>query len=94
MSVFEPHTEITRKDKANKPSEFGKLVKIQEAENQMITHFEVFAERPDDSKLLLPSIQEHQRKFGVVPSGVAADAGFYSWENEKAAQAIGVKCPE
>jgi IS5 family transposase len=91
VSVFEPHTEIIRKGKANKPTEFGKLVKIQEAENQMITHFEVFAERPDDSKLLLPSIQEHHRKFGRVPSGVAADAGFYSWENEKAAQAMGVK---
>src|SRR5436190_18535034 len=92
VSVFEPHTEIIRKGKASKPTEFGKLVKIQEAENQMITHFEVFAERPDDSMLLLPSIQVHRRKFGRVPSGVAADAGFYSWENEKAAQAIGVKC--
>src|SRR5258705_5198629 len=49
----------------------GKLVKIQEAENQMITHFEVFAERPDDSKLLLPSIQVHQRKFRRVPGAVA-----------------------
>lgn len=91
VSVFEPHTEIIRKGKANKPTEFGKLVKIQEAENQMITHFEVFAERPDDSTLLLPSIQVHRRKFGRVPNGVAADAGFYSWENEKAAQAMGVK---
>src|SRR5438874_1573732 len=91
VSVFEPHTEIIRKGKANKPTEFGKLVKIQEAENQMITHFEVFAERPDDSKLLLPSIQVHRRKFGRVPSGVAADAGFYSWENDKAAHAMGVK---
>ena len=91
VSVFEPYTEIIRKGKANKPTEFGKLVKIQEAENQLITHFEVFAERPDDSKLLLPSIQVHRRKFGRIPSGVAADAGFYSWENEKAAQAMGVK---
>jgi Transposase DDE domain len=66
-------------------------VKIQEAENQIITHLEVFADRPDDSKLLIPSIQVHQRKFGRVPRAVAADAGFYSWENEKAAQAMGVK---
>ncbi len=38
VSVFEPHTEIIRKGKANKPTEFGKLVKVQEAENQIITH--------------------------------------------------------
>jgi IS5 family transposase len=54
VSVFEPHTEIIRKGKASKPTEFGKLVKIQEAENQIVTHFEVFAERPEDSTLLLP----------------------------------------
>src|SRR5437879_5818315 len=38
VSVFEPHTEIIRKGKASKPTEFGKLVQVQEAENQIITH--------------------------------------------------------
>ena len=38
VSVFEPQTEIIRKGKASKPTEFGKLVKIQEAENQFVTH--------------------------------------------------------
>jgi len=59
VSVFEPHTEIIRKGKASKPNEFGKLVKIQEAENQIVTHFEVYAERPADSTLLLSSLQVH-----------------------------------
>src|SRR2546422_7321709 len=53
VSVFEPHTEIIRKGKASKPNEFGKLVKIQEAEDQIVTHYEVFAERPEDSQLLI-----------------------------------------
>ena len=35
-------TEVIRKGKASKPTEFGKMVKIQEAENQIITHYEVF----------------------------------------------------
>ncbi|MGA7765041.1 MAG: hypothetical protein WCA27_02340 [Candidatus Sulfotelmatobacter sp.] len=68
----------------SKPNEFGKLVKIQEAENQIVTHFEVFAERPADSTLLLSSIQAHQQRLGQTPRAVAADAGFYSRENEKA----------
>jgi IS5 family transposase len=38
VSVFEPTTEIIRQGKVNKPTEFGKQVKIQEAENQIITH--------------------------------------------------------
>ena len=35
MSLFEPETEIIRKGKAGKPTEFGKMVKLQEAENQI-----------------------------------------------------------
>jgi len=62
VSVFEAHTEIIRKGKASKPTEFGNLVKIQEAENQIVTHFEVFAQRPPDSTLLLPSVQVHQQR--------------------------------
>jgi IS5 family transposase len=84
VSLFEPHTEIIRKGKASKPTEFGKLVQIQEAENQIITHYEVFAERPSDSELLMPAVEEHQRKLGRVPRLAAADAGFYSQQNEKA----------
>jgi len=91
VSLFEPHTEIIRKGKASKPNEFGKLVKIQEAENQIVTHFEVYAERPADSTLLLSSLQVHQQRLGRIPRMVAADAGFYSRENEKAGQAHGVR---
>src|SRR5215469_1402053 len=91
LSVFEPHTEIIRKGKASKPNEFGNLVKVQEAENQIITHYEVFAERPEDSQLLVPAVEQHQRQFGRPPRMVAADAGFYSLKNERTIQAMGVR---
>ena len=91
VSLFEPHTEIIRKGKASKPNEFGKLVQVQEAENQIITHYEVYGERPSDRHLLLPAVAAHQRKLGRVPEWVAADAGFYSRANEEGAQALGVK---
>ena len=76
VSLFEPHTEIIRKGKASKPTEFGKLLKVQEAENQIITHYEVFSERPSDSALLVPAVAEHRRRFGRVPKMVAGDGGF------------------
>lgn len=91
VSVFEPHTEIIRKGKASKPTEFGKMVKIQEAENQVITEYEVFDERPNDSDLLISSVEKHEQCFGRTPELVAADAGFYSLKNEKALQEMGVK---
>jgi transposase, IS5 family len=90
-SVFEAHTEIIRKGKASKPTEFGHLVKIQEAENQMVTHFEVFAQRPRDSALLVPSVEVHQQRLGRTPEWVAGDAGFYSCKAEKALRDLGVR---
>lgn len=91
VSVFEPETEVIRKGKASKPTEFGKMVKIQEAENQIITNFEVFDERPSDSDLLVSSVQKHQELLGVTPQMVAADAGFFSAANEAAVKNLGVK---
>src|SRR5215467_8429996 len=46
FSIFEPSTEIIRKGKAGKPNEFGKVVKIQESENQIVVDYEVYDQRP------------------------------------------------
>jgi IS5 family transposase len=91
LSMFEPHTEIIRKGKARKPNEFGKMVKIQEAENQLIIDYEVFPEKPADSDLLVESVQTHQERLGRTPRLVAADAAFYSSANEKALEQAGVQ---
>jgi IS5 family transposase len=91
VSIFEPTTEVIRKGKASKPTEFGKMVKIQEGENQIITSFEVYEKRPYDSALLIPAIQAHEEQLGCTPRLVAGDAAFYSAANEKEAHEKGVK---
>jgi IS5 family transposase len=91
FSLFEPSTEIIRKGKAGKPNEFGKMVKLQEAENQIVIDYEVYDQRPSDCSLLVPAIETHQDLLGRTPQLVAADAGFYSAKNESAATAKGVK---
>ena len=90
-SIFEPHTEIIRKGKASKPTEFGKMVQIQEAENQIVTVYEVFDKRPWDSDLLVPAVESHQQQFDRVPRLVAADAAFYSKVNEDKLHEMGVR---
>jgi len=50
----------------------------------------VFAERPEDSHLLVSAVEQHQRRFGRAPRMVAADAAFYSLKNEKTIQGMGV----
>jgi len=91
LSLFEPSTEVIRKGKAGKPNEFGKMVKLQEAENQIIIDYAVYAQRPYDSELLIAAIDTHRTLLGRVPHLVAADAAFYSTKNEAAAKAKGVK---
>ena len=91
LSVFETSTEVIRKGKASKPTEFGKMVKIQEAENQIVIDYEVYDQKPSDSDLLIPSIEAHQTLMGRTPDLAAADAGFYSAKNVAEAEEMGVK---
>ena len=91
VSLFEPHTEVIRKGKAAKPTEFGKMVKIQEAEAQIVTHYEVYEKRPWDSDLLLPALEVHRQLLGRMPYLLTADAAFFSQRNELTAQTHGVK---
>ena len=91
LSVFEPHTEAIRKGKIAKPTEFGKLVTIQEAEHQIVTAFEVHAERPADVTLWAPALDRHRHIFGRAPDLATGDKGFSSAANERAAQDRGVR---
>ena len=91
LSVFEPHTEAIRKGKVVTPTEFGKVVTIQEAEHQIITGYDVHAERPADATLWAPALDRHQQIFGRPPSLATADRGFTSAANEHAATDRGVR---
>ena len=90
VSLFEPSTEVIRKGKPSKPTEFGKLIKLQEAEHHIITDYVVYSTRPSDAELLTPALAAHADTFGRMPRLVAADAGFYSGTSEAAAHASGV----
>ena len=91
LSLFEPQTEAIRKGKAAKPTEFGKVVKIQEAEAGVITDYEVCPTRRPDQELWTPALTTHQELFGRPPTLAVADGGFASAANERAATALGVK---
>jgi transposase, IS5 family len=91
LSIFETHTEVIRKGKAHKPNEFGKLVLIQEAENQIVTHYEVCDQRPADATLLVGCLEQHVAQLGRAPERVAADPGFFSAANESRAEQMGVR---
>jgi len=92
LSLFEPQTEVIRKGKAAKPTEFGKVVKLQEADGHIITDYAVCATRRPDDELWVPALERHRALFGRPPHLAVADAGFASTANERAATDLGVPC--
>jgi IS5 family transposase len=91
VSVFEPHSEIIRKGKLAKPTEFGRLVKIQEAEAQFITDYEICQGPHAERDLWIPGLDRHVALFGQAPNLAVADGGFASRANEQAARERGVR---
>lgn len=91
VSLFEPHSQIIRKGKLARPTEFGRLVKIQEAEAQFITDYAVCESRQADRALWEPALDRHIALFGHAPYLAVADGGFASRTNERAAQDRGVR---
>jgi len=91
VSLFEPHTDIIRKGKLTKPTEFGRLVKIQEAEGQFITDYAVCERRQADRVLWEPALARHIELFDRAPHLAVADGGFASATNERVATERGVR---
>jgi transposase, IS5 family len=91
LSLFEPHSEIIRKGKLAKPTEFGRIVKIQEAEAHFITDYTVCTRGQPDRALWEPALDRHIALFDHAPHLAVAEGGFASRGNERAARDRGVR---
>src|SRR5437870_8251134 len=91
LSLFETHTEVIRKGKAHKPNEFGRLVRIDAVANGMVSGYQVLTGNPADTTSWMPALEQHQAHFGRAPEMAAGDRGFFSAQNEREAEALGVK---
>jgi IS5 family transposase len=91
LSLFEPHSVVIRKGKAHKPNEFGRLVRIDEVENGIVSHYAVAEGNPCDQTQWEPALENHAQIFGRAPCLAAADRGFWNAANEKFADKLGVK---
>ena len=90
LSLFETHTVAIRKGKAHKPTEFGRLVRLDEVENGIVSHFVVADGNPGDVTGFQPAVSQHAAIFGRAPMLATADRGFFSAANEREARAAGV----
>lgn len=90
-SIFEPHTDLIKRGKANRPVEFGHKVFLAESRCGLITDYRILDGNPPDEKRVGESLERHRETFGIVPTLYAADRGFYSVHNIEALAAAGVK---
>ena len=91
LSLFEPHSVVIRKGKPHKPNEFGRLVRIDEVENGIVSGYEVAAGNRADQQQWAPALEHHIALFGRAPRLAAADRGYSSAQNERLAAELGVE---
>jgi IS5 family transposase len=91
VSLFEPHTAIIRKGKPGKPTEFGRVVWLDEVDGGIISRYDILVGNPDETTQLPPSLDHHLQVFGRPPNLLTGDRGLYSRENERYAAKQQVK---
>ena len=91
VSIFEPHTDIIRRGKPNKDTEFGHKVWLGEVEGGFIAQYQVLDGNPNDDSQWQPTLQKHVQLFGQPPRQASADRGVHSTANEDFATKLGVK---
>jgi IS5 family transposase len=89
VSIFEPHTDIIRKDAFD--TYFGHKVLLGNGVSTLILDCLVLDGNPSDTTLVAPFIDRVAGVVGRVPKELAFDGGFSSRENLEAAVAKGVE---
>jgi transposase, IS5 family len=89
-SIFEPHTDLIKRGKSQKPVEFGHKVFLAESAQGLITDYQVLDGNPSDTDHVQSALDRHKQTFGIPPELCATDRGFHSAENVQYAEKAGV----
>jgi len=91
VSLFAPQTAIIRKGKPGRPTEFGRVVWLDEVEGGIVSRYAVLDGNPAEDAQLPPSLEHHLHVFTHPPRLLTGDRGVHSAANERDATAHGVK---
>jgi len=91
VSLFEPHTDIIRRQKQGKSTEFGHKVWLAEVDGGVVSDYRILAGNPPDHDQWTPSLDHHVQQFGRPPTQASGDRALYSPDNEAYAKKVGVK---
>lgn len=90
VSLFEPHTQIIKRQKPGKPVEFGRKLWLEEVEGGIVSGYRVLDQPGQDAPTLPQSLADHRRRSGKPPWLPAGDRGVFSPTNERLAEEAGV----
>jgi IS5 family transposase len=89
VSLFEPHTDIIRKDRRD--TYYGHKICLTGGASNLILDCQILSGNPADSKLTKTMLERQEEIYGRPPLKVALDGGFASKENLKAAKEMKIK---
>ena len=84
VSIFEPHTDIIKKDRRD--IFYGHKICLSGGPSNLITDCIILDGNPADTDLTCQMLDRHEDIYGHYPNKVALDGGFASKENLKSAK--------
>lgn len=89
VSIFEPHTDIIRKDRRD--TYYGHKICLTGGASNLILDCQILSGNPADAMLTQAMLERQKEIFGRPPLKVALDGGFASRENLNAAKELGIR---
>jgi hypothetical protein len=83
FSLFETHTQLYRRGKAQSPNQFGRLLLVYEDAAGFISHYHLMDRDDQDADVIIDQTREAQKLHQGAISSASFDRGFYSEENEQ-----------
>ncbi|MCE7874685.1 IS4/IS5 family transposase [bacterium CPR1] len=91
VSLFDPDARPIRRGKLSSPVEFGYKAEMTQVEGKVISDYQLHIGNPNDATLAVGVVERHCDQFGKPPEDFATDRGYYSTQNDKKLEAMGVK---
>ena len=89
VSIFEPHTDIIKKDRRD--TYYGHKVCLTGGPSNFISDCWIVEGNPADTDLTIEMLERHDKIYGRYPLNVALDGGFASKPNLKDAKSLNIK---
>jgi IS5 family transposase len=89
VSIFEPHTDIIKKDRRD--TFYGHKVCLTSGRSNLISDCLIVEGNPADSSLTVEMLDRHDQVYGRYPLKVALDGGFASKDNLQSAKSREIK---